>query len=1795
MNIETLANILQQNYEHGTALQIPSNNLLQSQDISQLIADYLTPQLEITNFQKQPPTLTQLVYTGQINLLNQLSNVPAIFYLTNSMTDGTPQLTLAVSLPAGWTFGATFQAFKGQIVDSLTFTTPLFVLESFTEDGSNTYPGIAQGFNFSGTLQVTTSPVLNPVNWLLGSNLLLTGVLTNVADPANTAPTMTLATPLDSSSLQIGAVTLFTQTQVTAKYTPDSTELDLTPDQYAAPILTTSVALLGSLQLGNTPGQALTLSMELSANPILLLFTITSASNLKGLSELTGYTSGSSLSNLIPAQFPLSQYFSLNRFALTVSPAFEAILNLSMDISLRNAPDGEDGPTWTIIPGVVSLVEIGTSFFIVNPTSPATSDIYASLYATLYIADTFPLVVAVALPDVTIEAYLPPGATIPVDAVLQQFIGAGVRLPETTMTIDDFSLIVNPNYKTFSLAAAIKEDWQLVKFSDTVDLVLTSIVLSIELSQTGFTGQFIGNLQFATIDFMVSAQKNDASSSAWIFAGQITAPFSVSQVIEALIGWTPPTLLDNMEITELGASYNTGDGTFTLNAAMQWPFQIASYNFELDLAFSMSSVRSAADGAVAYTGLIASTFEFLGLRPTFIYAFDQQNHAATYTLQLDPFTVQYVDTPEDQRLLIHFGNTTVGEILSWIIKLADPGASAQLSAPWDALNSISLSNLSLTLDFTRSSLAIDYPVSVDLGFIQMNNFSIVYTRNYGQGQVQIQLGGKFLDQTYDKNTNPLSWDVLNGQPPAVPGAGASLLDLKYVGLGQHIDLADISQLDTMAKVADALQNTVVPLNDTTQNPLQQVGGLQFNSGSNWLIGADFVVLDTFSLSIIFNDPQMYGLLIRVSGPSAEIFQGLSFEILYRKISEKLGLFHIELTLPDAMRHLEFGQVSLTLPIIDLDIYTDGSFRIDFGFPVSLQDFSRSFSIQVFPFVGYGGFYFALLSNGTSTSVPVVINGSFSPVVEFGFALAIGVGKTLTIGPLSAGISVAILGMLQGVLGWFNPTDISTPKTMYYRIQGFIGIVGEIYGTVDFVVVKASLSLTVYASVSLIIECYKPIIINMTAGVIVEVSITILFITVNFSFSATISLTFTVGSASTPPWIYGTNAPPPYQLRAQMNPYSISPAYMTLAEAVAWRGLKYRLPATFNTAGHPIHGPNDEPIVVYAAPAFSQALPSDLAIPNFSAATAENNGEQPAVTATVLLFVENGISPQAVTAQEARIPTARAAETSFNLLMTKLLRWVIEMLGNETDIVSAFDLASIHARLDDPATAAVVFSYSNLTQFFVDSNVTFQLQPRPTTQQETLSGTFFPIFPELTMGDGIITPISFWDIHAVTPIYLQNLNSYFAQLLVEYENNAERDPQEMNSRAHKTLLSGEDDPTSIAAFVFCSYFELLTKSVVQNAQDYLQAYTYTVDPNQAPDLSLQDIANSFEQATAEYIVRRGDTIASIAALVGLSEDSIRTRASTQQVDISQPGSRLTVPLQVTAESIVTANQAQTGILTAGGTPSFSLTLAGVVYQVKDGDTLSQVSSALSINTLDLLTENADSEALIVIGSSIDSGTLNYTGGPEDSRASVARYFGVDISQVDQQGDQYTISGVTHTVGRGFLIPYTIKERDTLDSLIDYYFTPPPLTPERLANLETVIKGWNPQIVDFTNLVPGTLLQIPYNETCQNLACYYYPSLDKATQLSTLLPRVETLKLMPLATLATPTITYPVNATDTLAGIAQKFNLTLGALTNNIASTRGIFLPGAEIKVPNVPAINIEDLCNGLKQSPLLNTAASMASR
>src|SRR4029079_12237158 len=91
---------------------------------------------------------------------------------------------------------------------------------------------------------------------------------------------------------------------------------------------------------------------------------------------------------------------------------------------------------------------------------------------------------------------------------------------------------------------------------------------------------------------------------------------------------------------------------------------------------------------------------------------------------------------------------------------------------------------------------------------------------------------------------------------------------------------------------------------------------------------------------------------------------------------------------------------------------------------------------------------------------------------------------------------------------------------YYWIQGVAGVVGTLYGSVDFVVIKAEVSVVARAQVSFVLEAHRPTLVELKLSVTAKAKIKILFVTVHFSFSFTLEQSFVLGSASSTPWIGG---------------------------------------------------------------------------------------------------------------------------------------------------------------------------------------------------------------------------------------------------------------------------------------------------------------------------------------------------------------------------------------------------------------------------------------------------------------------------------------------------------------------------------------------------------------------------------------------------------------------------------------------------------------------------------------------------
>ncbi|MDT3395914.1 LysM peptidoglycan-binding domain-containing protein [Streptomyces sp. B1866] len=1185
---------------------------------------------------------------------------------------------------------------------------------------------------------------------------------------------------------------------------------------------------------------------------------------------------------------------------------------------------------------------------------------------------------------------------------------------------------------------------------------------------------------------------------------------------------------------------------------------------------------------------------------------------------------QYGRTVEFQARLV---DTRLGDLLNDLVHLVDPTHDIGLPAPWDKLLAIDLDALVLKFSVGGGTqkVTLDYQTAIDLGFVSISGISLVYTRTRPakgalRSTVRFALDATFLGVKYGSGSDrpALGWDAVNGSPPAVPGKGGGLLDISYTGLGQHIALS--SAPSTIEGVMKALREHATPVQPGARPPLDGTG-LRFDESAGWLIGAQFSVMDTVAISAIFNDPNLYGVLVGLSGEKARVFAGLKFEILYRKISEKLGVYHTELKLPDAMRTLEFGAVSLTLPVAVLDIYTNGDFRIDLGFPRGL-DFTDSFCLQVFPFIGYGGFYLAVLDGATSSRVPRISNGGWAPVIEFGVGLSVGVGKTIQEGILAGGLSVTVTGIVEGVLAWFNPTQ-PAPKSEYFSLHGTIAVVGRLFATVDFAVVKASVDVTAYLTAALVVESYKPIYIEASASVSVQVSLKIVFVTVHFSFRATIHASFTIGEASPTPWqlAHGVSA---LEARGDRAVESAFPRHAGHARAVrraraeaaqaavleaAWAQARAQAPAG---AAPTVEG---APVAAAApAPAARAAAPSVLGEPYLAwkpvqvftgkksvtvhatpMFTKPDLGPATGEAAAVMIFtVRNAVDPGAVTLAEHRAPYTAPeygdASVPFDLLLEAMLRWGVSAVTGkaategENVRVTADQLARLRQWLPHDAQAGA-FDWDGGLVPFLRTNLTVDLASATDLRKAT-GAAVFPALPELTLTDNKKQQpldVDFGSYRPVDGTYAGKVDAYFTLIQAQAA---------QGSGGGRAVAAEETRATrSVAEVVAQQYFQMLLSHAVTAAGDHLAAFPYATGDAAA---GVADIATALGDETLNdeplRLVSPNQDRKVLAAGAVLDLPGVVRQARSGETFASIAGAfeelGATDPrgAAYTPAALVEANADNPGCLAVDAPVS----VPGLGWTTRPGDTLNLVSVRLLLRAAGPGALNALTglDALVTRLGALNPG-LPAPDEPIDE--------GTDITLPAELRAEILLPGEERR--------YTSVPGDTPRLVAAYLLAIPQLAvslglPDFVARLLGLNTGLSvadpdrPQPQDTALALPPVTRRIAPGDTPRSLAGLLLTTLDLVT--TALLDVSETPLLAPHAVLRVP-LRYPVRADDTLAGIAEVLDLPLAELAARAAEADGLFAARQTVTVLDVPAVGTDTLVAGLSGTGEWNNASGLVSR
>lgn len=1252
------------------------------------------------------------------------------------------------------------------------------------------------------------------------------------------------------------------------------------------------------------------------------------------------------------------------------------------------------------------------------------------------VAATVALRTSMSLPNFLIKAYMKEGDYIPLGDLFTYYFGSsGPSTGSRPMNVTSLRLNADPLGQNYYADAIIffgditnpdqNQGWEINL--GVTQIIMQQLEFYIQVLNGNVGGGISGifyleqddpaNYTLPRIDLSADYPVQDPSApQGWTIAGslypgtsidlyKIVNKFIYGEDVDAApaVDWIPSVTIDR-----LYASFTTGvsgstnpsykfGGTITT----RWTPTIFNEQLKITASASVDVEKPAtADNA---SGKISGLFSVNKLSLEAGLTFGVPEPTYQFKIQFDQIWLQATTSwrgKEDNRhqvVSIQLGGLTLGDMLEYLVNLAAPTLGFSLDSPWDVLKKIDLSQFVLTVDPTDNIVEFVFNTKVDLVIAELTSVGVRYSKESGENKVDMILTGSFLGEKYTED-DPLAWDVINDPPPEVPGAGKSLLDLRYLGVGQRVTFS--------GEIPNTVAESVAKLREEMKEPPangdpMSAGSLQFSSESQWLIGLDVKVMDTLDMAFIFNDPVLYGLSIGLGGEKAGSLAGLKFEILYKKITDDIGMYRIEFQVPDMFRTIQLGAVSITLGIIVIEIYTNGNFKVDLGFPYN-RNFDRSFSLQASIFIGRGGFYLGVLNGDTSTQVPKISNGNFSPVIELGIGIAAGVGREVRAGILSGGAYIQLEVIFQGVMAWFNPTSNGVSSATYFKCQGVVALHGKIYGSVDFVVVKASVSLEAYAQASLTYESYQPMLIELIAAVKAKASVKILFVKVHFSFTMELEFSFTVGSAQPTPWIIdhsssgGGDTQTLYTNSgsARKGSYVLLPKkhrrlialkqahyhQLGLQRKAYLRGMVLTTEQAGDTSYTLQWNPSAKVFADSPRNAHMTFLPvftvGDVPV-NWSSSVPANAA--PNYRTAFVLFADTGMPVDAQNAQQCALRSSAHSAMGSNedtstlaadILTEGLLRYAINALhipASQGNTITSGQLEFMLEELEMPETMATGLSMDQLSTFF-QTNINLWISGDPDSDPDIKSAMIMPVPPFMSWTSDQVGDVDFNTKNKIGSLYEWGISRLLSGYLP------------VSSDQEKPT---DDDPAnyeSFASFMFRDFCLMLMENGFQEMQKHLQGSSVTVAEDSGSTQSLAAIAETLPSAVVNYTIRSGDTVESVAEALGATVDELIFLNDNLEDDLnsSPVGTVLPITLGVPPQVLASDNSQKAFAID-------QCSLGTVVHQASSTDTLDTIAALFQTQTQTL---------------------LSYDGGPVFPVLSTA-------NGILQAGSQFTMPAQTYT--------------------------------------------------------------------------------------------------------------------------------------------------------------------------------------
>lgn len=628
------------------------------------------------------------------------------------------------------------------------------------------------------------------------------------------------------------------------------------------------------------------------------------------------------------------------------------------------------------------------------------------------------------------------------------------------------------------------------------------------LSEITLTGEEREKLLTAGTDCFGLLIGGTYDQSQWsMYASLAYGAVSLAGLVRRIAGIQIPEGYD-LRITKLSVSFHSEKG---YQAVCELDGTIPVLDTELKAGAEVSEIRPRPLKVQLYGQLSICGFLFTA-------KIQLSEGSARLFFELTFDGADLIAEAEGNKVIVTIKEISVGALIRAFYRIIRPNVDYSLPDPFSLLNRVGLSDIVITFDREGKTVTVIRELNINLLAVRITGIGFRYVwgeKDPDKDRFEIILrtdenSGERLtenDSLQSTGEGPFYgylWDALHDNAPVL-FEGGEVFALHYFALGRNVLLGQVNKDGRLKDILSQLRKNLSDL------------GAGYNPETGWMICADFTIAKCFSLCILIYDPWIYGAEVTVESDTAIGLKGLDLTLYYRKVTEAVGLFYLCAQLPDAIRKVDLGGFSFTLPVIEVWLYTNGDFRVNLGFPKN-RDFSCSFAFSYGIYSGSGGLYFGRLSGDTSGKVPAIVNGYFTPVTEIGIGLKFAVGKALNLGILKLAARLELTGIFEGVFAFFRPKDQRQEEALYYKCSALVEVSAELSGTVDFFVIKAGFHIYAGVQVLVTLEAHEPAVVEFEAELSVKAYLKILFITVHFSFSFTYKDVFILGEKSEAPWV-----------------------------------------------------------------------------------------------------------------------------------------------------------------------------------------------------------------------------------------------------------------------------------------------------------------------------------------------------------------------------------------------------------------------------------------------------------------------------------------------------------------------------------------------------------------------------------------------------------------------------------------------------------------------------------------------------